>query len=244
MKKLLWLRLALMVFAAAVSVSAQNSAPQQTITLYAPPLYTHDFSRASVDLLRADYAKTFTYHDVVYGSLRVGDDWDWFESDAARRGRSLIVDLGKHAWTDSFTVPWVEPLKPGETLGVVVNANGADGKDGKPGFGAESGDGLSALPSGGSGTNPPACCDSPISTGTIDRGYPTQQPRRPKRPAGVQTSPNLLKANLDHIYVIHVVDDNRDFYALFRVDALQRGDHCTISWKMIPPPPQTTTVRK
>jgi hypothetical protein len=156
----------------------------------------------------------------------------------------LILDLGKHAWTDSFTVPWVEPLKPGETLGIVVNANGADGKDGRDGYGAGNGDGLSPLPSGGSGTNPAACCDSPISTGTIDRGYPTKQPRRPKRPAGVQTSANLLKANLDHIYVIHVVDDKRDFYALFRVDALQRGDNCTISWKMIPPPPQPTTVSK
>ena len=154
----------------------------------------------------------------------------------------MIVDLGKHAWADSFTVPVVAALKPGETLGVVVNANGADGKDGKPGFGAGDGDGLSPLPSGGGGTNPSVCCDS--ASGTIDRGFPREQPRRPKRPAGVQTSANLLRAVLDHIYVIHVVDDKRDFYALFRVEALQRGDNCTISWKMIPAPPQPITVKK
>jgi hypothetical protein len=42
--------------------------------------------------------------------------------------------------------------------------------------------------------------------------------------------------------VIHVVDDKRDFYALFRVDKLQRGDNCTISWKMIPAS-QSTEVK-
>jgi len=33
--------------------------------------------------------------------------------------------------------------------------------------------------------------------------------------------------------VIHVVDDVRDFYALFRVEALERGDNCSISWRLI-----------
>jgi hypothetical protein len=45
------------------------------------------------------------------------------------------------------------------------------------------------------------------------------------------------------MYVVHVVDDKRDFYALFRIDALQPGNNCTISWKMIPPPPPPTTVK-
>lgn len=52
-----------------------------------------------------------------------------------------------------------------------------------------------------------------------------------------RTSPNVIKARLDHMYVIHVVDDKRDFYALLRIDSLQRGDNCTISWKLIPAPP-------
>jgi hypothetical protein len=46
----------------------------------------------------------------------------------------------------------------------------------------------------------------------------------------------FARAVLGHVYVIHVVDDTRDFYALFRVEALQRGDNCTISWKLIAPP--------
>jgi len=227
MKKLLWFGLALMVLAVAVSATAQNTRPEQTITLYSALQYGHDPSRSSVNLEGAAYAPRLRFGDLGYGNLRAGDDWDWFESDAAHRGRSMIVDLGKHAWTDSFTVPVVAALKPGETLGVFVNANGADGKDGKDGYGAGNGNGLSALPS----TGP-------------DQGFSTEQPRRPKRPAGVQTSANLLRAVLDHIYVIHVVDDKRDFYALFRVESLQRGDNCTISWKIIPPPPQSTVVKK
>jgi hypothetical protein len=227
MRKLLWFGSALIVFAVAGSLRAQNNQAQQTITLYSPLQYQHDFSRSSVDLERAAYAPRNRFGDMGYGFGRIGTEVDWFESDAAHRGRSMIVDLGKHAWTDSFRIPVVAALKPGDTMGVFVNANGADGKDGKDGYGAGNGDGLSALPS----TGP-------------DQGYPTESPRRPKRPAGVQTSANLLRAVLDHIYVIHVVDDRRDFYALFRVEALQRGDNCTISWKMIPPPPQPTTVKK
>ena len=46
----------------------------------------------------------------------------------------------------------------------------------------------------------------------------------------------FVRAVLGHIYVIHVVDDVRDFYALFRVENLQKGDQCTISWKLIAPP--------
>ncbi len=247
MKKLVWFGLVLAVFAPAGPSKAQDNTAQHTITLYSPLQYGHDFGRQSVDLQRADYAPRLRFGDVGYGSLRVGAEFDWLEISGAQNNRSVILDLGKYDWSDKFTVPWIEPLaklKPGEHREVFVSSTGKDGKDGKPGFGAGNGDGLSPLPSGGSGTNPSACCDSSSSTGTIDRGYPTEPSRRPKRPAGVQTSANLLRAVLDHIYVIHVVDDRRDFYALFRVESLQRGDNCTISWKMIPPPPQQTAVSK
>jgi hypothetical protein len=84
-----------------------------------------------------------------------------------------------------------------------------------------------------------------MGTGTIDRTTIREESKgQPTRPAGVQTSPNMIRAIPGHMYVVHVVDDKRDFYALFRVDALQRGDNCTISWKMIPSPPQPTTAKK
>jgi hypothetical protein len=220
MKKLLWFGFALMVFATAEAARAQNPPAQQTIILYSPIPHQNDHSRAKVDLQLGAYAPWNRAGDVIYGFARLGDDFDWFMKSSAQSNRSVLLDL------DSFTVPWVEPLKPGEGLDVVVNSSGKDGKGSAGGY-----DGLSALPS----------TDGPGAGSTY---VPSPRPRQPKRPAGVQTSANLLKANLDHIYVIHVVDDNRDFYALFRVDALQRGDNCTISWKMIPPPPPPTAVRK
>jgi hypothetical protein len=48
-----------------------------------------------------------------------------------------------------------------------------------------------------------------------------------------------VKAVAGHMYVIHVVDDENDFYALFRVDQLARGDSCVVSWKLIDPPSTT-----
>ena len=30
--------------------------------------------------------------------------------------------------------------------------------------------------------------------------------------------------------------DSRDLHALVRVEALERGDNCTVSWKLIPEP--------
>ena len=33
-----------------------------------------------------------------------------------------------------------------------------------------------------------------------------------------------------------LVDDDADFYVLFRVEKIERGDNCTITWKRIAPP--------
>jgi hypothetical protein len=59
---------------------------------------------------------------------------------------------------------------------------------------------------------------------------------RPKRDGKPKIDPAFVKAIVGHVYVIHVVDDTRDLYALFRVEELQRGDYCTVSWKLIPEP--------
>lgn len=39
-----------------------------------------------------------------------------------------------------------------------------------------------------------------------------------------------------HIYLMHVKSRRKDFYVLFRVEELNPGDSCTISWKAVPPP--------
>ncbi len=67
-----------------------------------------------------------------------------------------------------------------------------------------------------------------------------EKPWRPKNDGKPKIDPLFVKAIAGHVYVIHVGDDLRDFYALFRVDALERGDNCTISWKLIPEPVDQT----
>jgi len=48
--------------------------------------------------------------------------------------------------------------------------------------------------------------------------------------------PVFAKAVVGHIYAVHVVDGGEDFYVLFRVESLARGDNCKISWKRVPAP--------
>ena len=54
---------------------------------------------------------------------------------------------------------------------------------------------------------------------------------RPKHDGKPKIDPIFVKAVVGHIYAIHVVNDTNDYYALFRVEALNRGDRCTISWR-------------
>jgi hypothetical protein len=66
---------------------------------------------------------------------------------------------------------------------------------------------------------------------------PSALPSTPKKNDGTpKIDPIFVKAVAGHVYVIHVVDDENDFYALFRVEAIERGDRCVVSWKLIDPP--------
>ena len=51
-----------------------------------------------------------------------------------------------------------------------------------------------------------------------------------------KSAPLFAKARRGHMYLIHVKDDQADFYALFRIEELVQMDHCTISWKRISTP--------
>jgi hypothetical protein len=145
----------------------------------------------------------------------------------------VIKDLGEHFWSDRFDVPAVPPfapLKPGEVGGVHIDTsgnvpttvrtivtkgrNGARVANGNPDQNAE-----------GSVKRNPSIPDP------VELGQPS--------PLRINTKPGIpmyVKAVAGHMYVIHVVDDENDFYALFRVDQLIRGDSCVVSWKLIDPP--------
>ena len=46
----------------------------------------------------------------------------------------------------------------------------------------------------------------------------------------------VTQAVAGHMYVVHIKNREADLYAIFWVDALERNDHCTISWKVMPSP--------
>jgi len=50
-----------------------------------------------------------------------------------------------------------------------------------------------------------------------------------------QRTATFAKVIAGHIYLMRVKDDETDLYAMFRVDELKQGDHCTISWKIVQP---------
>lgn len=45
-----------------------------------------------------------------------------------------------------------------------------------------------------------------------------------------------VRAVKNHMYVMHVKDDDSDFYVMLRVDSLEPEGECTISWKRVPSP--------
>lgn len=175
--------------------------------------------------------------DLYYGMLQVGDEKDWVQSASGQSDRSVIKDLGVFEWTSSFKVPVVDPLpklKPGEQRQVTIDASGADGADGAAG-------------KPGAPGQPGADADGVVRERPVREPQlpaPLAIPARPKRDGKPKVDPLFVKAVAGHLYVIHVVDETADFYALFRIDALERGDNCTISWQVIPNPDIQTTVRK
>lgn len=162
--------------------------------------------------------------DLRYGTLYAGDDLDWFQSSAHEGSRSVIKDLGPLSWDVAFKVPLVTPfpkLLPGEQRKITVDTSGADGEDGAPGAPGADWDGVVRQ------RNPP---------------QPPIQPATKKNDGKPKIDPLFVKAIVGHMYVIRVVDDTQDFYALFRVEALERGDYCVVSWKIIDAPQESLRV--
>jgi hypothetical protein len=54
--------------------------------------------------------------------------------------------------------------------------------------------------------------------------------------AWAATTQIFAKVMVGHIYAVHVKDETRDFYAVFRVEEHRQRDHCTISWTLVDTP--------
>ncbi len=177
------------------------------------------------------HVTTASSSELSLGLFSAADGSDWLTLEVTDESRSVIKDLGQHEWTDAFKVPAVEPLpelKPGEHREVRIDR--ADTTI------ASAGD----FPPSRSALDPPAR--------TADSVAP---PRPPVEFSAQVTAPRTGKPKLSppqtfartllgHIYVIHVVNPDADFYALARVETVAARHNCTISWKQIPSPPAGT----
>jgi len=210
---------------------ADVAATQQTAwaTLYSANKHRNESLDSCLDFKRGVSAKkTGTAGcDLLYGNLYAGDNLDWFESSVAHGSRTVIKDLGLLSWNAPFQVPVVPPfpeLLPGEQRKITIDTSGADGDDGKPGTAGKPGadaDGVIRQP-------PPSATAATPETAAA--------PAQKKNDGTPKIDPVFVKAVAGHLYVIRVVDEANDFYALFRVETIERGDHCVISWKLIEPP--------
>jgi len=212
-------------------VCGQIAATQQTApaTLYSANKYRSGSREVCLDFKAGVSAKQggSARCDLLYGTLYAGDDVDWFESPSDRGSRSVIKDLGLRSWDEPFQAPVVPPLPellPGATRKVTIDMSGADGADGKPGT-----PGTPGLP----GADADGSSRQPVPPTTRAKA---PIPAEKKNDGSPKLDPLFVKAVVGHLYVIHVVDVANDFYALFRVEAVERGDHCVISWKLIEPP--------
>lgn len=154
--------------------------------------------------------------DLYYGNLRSGEDWDWLQIMGAG-SRNKIKSLGKKNWTDEIKVPTVMPypkLKDGEQRKVVVDASGKNGANGLPGA-------------------PGRNADGSFNSNVYVKEMPPLETPRSQIKSDYQP---FEKAVLGNMYVLRVVDEKNDFYVLFRIDELERGRRCRISWKRVDAP--------
>ncbi|HKQ52742.1 MAG TPA: hypothetical protein VJT74_10260 [Pyrinomonadaceae bacterium] len=240
MKKVCLLAL-LLTLTSVVQTRAQDSGLRE-VTLYAQNKHGFNVENSLFDFETASFVSHVRGWDLVYGTLYAGEDYDWFQVSTKRKTRSAFRDLGELTWNDYFEVPTVEPfpeLKEGEERTISVDTSGADGGGGKPG--APGGDDMGAMvlqPQQSMTQTPP-----PVEQPWLTRAKPAAPPPAPrvKRDGVPKIDPVFVKAVVGHIYVIHVVEGGADYYALFRVESLVRGDRCTISWKLIPPPVESAS---
>jgi len=252
MKKILALALVFGGWSCLVSPSrvlAQQSHVQAPVTLYAVVKYGDEQHQHCLSLATGIPGVATSKHEpcnLSYGFMSMGNDSDWFRTAVIDGDRSVIKDLGVLDWNSRYQVPVIAALPklaPGEHRQITIDFTGAGGDT--PPVARDSRD-LSPASRRANETLPENssiyASMQPGDDDFVPRPY-TPKKKHVERPT---TDPKFIvaKASLGHIYVVHVADEVNDFYALFRVDALDKGDHCTISWQMIPAPDPKATRRK
>ena len=214
--------------------------------------WAYDVTRAYFDFT-VDEFRALGKYDLSYGTLSDGQD-DWFVVGIGDDERTVIKDLGQLGWNEKFKAPIIRPLpalKPGEHRYITTNGKGLS--QGLP-------SGIRGAPSARDqfidewwNIGPPRdSINRDINQMNIDRqpqATPQSKPSKagagnfemsiaigPKNSKRSRPAPLLARVVLGHLYLIHVVKAQSDFYVLVHVDGLVPRDNCTISWKRIPSP--------
>ena len=58
----------------------------------------------------------------------------------------------------------------------------------------------------------------------------------PRESFETSSDERVTKVVAGHMYLVRIKNREADLYAMFRVEALEPSDHCTISWKVVPSP--------
>lgn len=194
-----------------VSAFAQNDSELKTVELFSPlnsrPADARTVEKACFSFITERIGCNNSQRaDISYGNSRIGEEWDWFQAFGVG-SRNKIKSLGKKKWTDKFKIPTVEPYPKLKKGEQRSIVIDTSGADGADGFDA-----------------PNSSPADRISPETISR--PT--PKSKYHPFETARSGNM--------YVMRVVDEKNDFYVLFRVEELERGKRCKISWKKMAVP--------
>lgn len=159
---------------------------------------------------------------------RIGVNRDLFKING---GRTRMVRVGKYGWNDKFTVPFVEPwppLAPGEQRHITVNASGtsvADDTAGRPGS-----RGVASMNGDGTYTRiERRSAGKTYATADVTKQVSSKVVGKDGKVRNDGYTP-LTVAMKGHMYAVHVMDADRDFYVLIHVDEVVTGDRIKISF--------------
>jgi hypothetical protein len=80
-----------------------------------------------------------------------------------------------------------------------------------------------------------------VDLGEMTWGGLTRVPVVESLPAGARAG--SVPAVQDHMYVVHTRNSSTDLYSVFRIEWLEAGDQCVISWVNVPSPEAGSTTR-
>ena len=206
-----------------------NLKAQYSATLYSPYKHPNESRTLCLNFQTGLRPSARESCGLQYGLLGINNDFDWLQTGMGQGVRTVIKDLGKYDWNDRVDVPAIAALpklQPGEKRTVNIDVSGADGANGAHGANASRVD---------PGSGVIQAKEIQLDSRTPRPVLFEPAPPRPKQDGKPKVDPAFVKAVVGHMYVVHVVDEVSDYYALFRVDALENGA-CTVSWKLIPPP--------